>query len=150
MRAIRITRANWLNDAIGGDQNAIRVVEDDMAYEAVEVHGVAVYAPEHDPASAIPIQHVTPELSIEFPDEPKVIDFPGSAEDPDPPHASWEDAAEPGDIDQAPLEQPWTNASKAAWIEWAVNGDHGQPPITGEQAAALNKIELQHRYGGRL
>ncbi len=51
MRAIRLTRSNWLNDQVGGDQNAIRFVEDNMAYEAVAVWEIAVYAPEHDPAT---------------------------------------------------------------------------------------------------
>ncbi len=54
------------------------------------------------------------------------------------------------DSESAPLEQPFANANKATWIEWAAHGDHGQPPITEEDAAKLAKTQLMHRYGGRL
>lgn len=165
MRAIRITQANWLNDEVGGDRNTVKLVGDEMAYSAVEVHQIAVYAPEYDP---VPFPVMSAETAMELQDTPlTVVEYPGQAERDaadelikmtedlglydDLPHQLWKDAVEPSDVVKPKLtKMPWTIHSKAEWIVWAVDGDHGQPQPTPEEAAAMTKIQLMSRYGERL
>ena len=145
MRAIRITQANWLNDEVGGDRNTVKLVRDEMAFDAVEVHHIAEYAPEYDQPETreIPVMKTAAEL---IPDKPEVIDFPA---EPEPEVRVREDPA-PEPEDAVPLRRPWSTASKAEWITWAVHGDNDGWPITEEAAAQLTKAELMSRYGERL
>ncbi|HEY1700886.1 MAG TPA: hypothetical protein VGG75_14340 [Trebonia sp.] len=157
MRAIRITQANWLNDQVGGDRNDIKLVQDEMAYGAVEVHQIAVYAPEYDP---VPFPVMPAETAVELQDTPlTVAESAGQAERDaadelvkmseelglydDPPHQPWEDAAGPSDVE--PPKMPWITHSKAKWVEWAIH----QGANSG-LAAAMTKNELMSRYGERL
>lgn len=48
MKAVRLTRANGLNERVQGDAGAIRFLEDAEAGDMVR-RLLAVYAPEHDP-----------------------------------------------------------------------------------------------------
>jgi hypothetical protein len=48
------------------------------------------------------------------------------------------------------VKRPYGNAPKSAWVRYAVNGDHGQPPITQERAELMTKADLMSRYGERL
>jgi hypothetical protein len=174
VRAIRITQANWLNDEIGGDANTVKLVRDEMAYEAVEVWHIAEYAPEHDitphaaPAPQ-PAPAATEVLTIE-PEPAEPDPEPETEPDPEPQFVGPERAAErleelqqavaefagasgEGDVLpelEKPSRRPYANESKAAWITWAVRGDHDGPAITGEEAAQLTKNELMNAYGERL
>ena len=49
MKAVRLTRANGLNERVQGDATAIRYLEDAEADLMVNELKLAVYAPEHDP-----------------------------------------------------------------------------------------------------
>lgn len=129
MRQVRITHSNWVNDWLAGDAGALRYLTDDQAREAVEVHHLAVYAdgvqpPPPVPVSADPVVTIEPQLQ----------------------YAEELAAAEPGEADPgAEMKMPWTNASKAAWVDWAVH--QGADPQT---AAGSTKTELMSRYGERL
>ena len=131
MRAVRITRACWLNDRVNGDPGSIRTLDDAEAYEAVEVHKVAAYAPEHDP-----VTFVGPEAAAEHLD---AIILRMDAPEP----------AVPYEADLIPekleMKRPYGNASKAAWIDWAVH--NGADP---QEIAGWTKNELMGRYGERL
>lgn len=145
MKAIRILQANWLNDEISGDANTIRLVRDEMAYDAVEVHHLAEYAPEYDQGPTF----VGPDAAAKRLEELKakaaayetpVVEQP-VIDTPTVEYVSPDTSAE-----TAPeMTQPWTTASKATWIEWAV---HQGADAT--EAAALTKSELMSRYGERL
>lgn len=54
MKAVRLLRANTLNDRVSGDANAIRILSDEEAYELVSVHRIAVYEPRFDPPEPAP------------------------------------------------------------------------------------------------
>lgn len=133
MRAVRITRACWLNDRVNGDPGSIRTLDDAEAYEAVEVHKVAVYAPEHD---SVPLHGRTPgwtDFSAELHSEPA------------PAADGWlMPEAEPAEP-PAEMKRPYGNASKATWIDWAVH--NGADP---DEIAGWTKNELMGRYGERL
>lgn len=43
--------------------------------------------------------------------------------------------------------RPYGNATKAAWVEWAV---HVNPELTEEEASAMSKNQLMAEYGERL
>lgn len=155
MRAIRILQANWLNEAVAGDRGTVKLVADDMARDAVEVHKIAEYAPEYE-SYEIPVRRkenapepdeVIDQLLAQAPPESVVVEYPGQG----PVEQIEADLAEMKLPDEtAELKQPWNIASKAEWIRWAAHGDHGQPPVTEEEAAAMTKIQLMSRYGGRL
>ncbi len=161
MRAIRITRANWLNDYVGGDQNAIKIVPDDVARDAVEMHEIAVYAPEHDPVQFVGTEHAaqrTEALKVKVDEWQPVVDQDDLAAG-SPVDIEASDFGQPREYieediarnrPEEPLEIPRSVDNKAAWVRWAVYGDHGQPAVTEEQASAMPKLQLQHRYGGRL
>jgi hypothetical protein len=147
MRAIRILQANWLNEAVSGDRGTVKLVTDDMAADAVRL-GIAEYAPEYgqfarpDAPAAQEIPVVKRPDAIEFPATRTPVDVPDDF--------GTSDAAAEEDPAETELRQPWSTASKAEWITWAAHGDHGQPPVTEEEAAAMSKIQLMSRYGGRL
>lgn len=131
MRTVRITHSNWVNDWLAGDDGDMRLLTDQQAYEAVELHHLAVYT-DNGPElvsspQAVPVVKIEP--GLEFPEEPRAADIP-------------EDS---GEQPTAEMKMPWSNASKAAWIDWAAH--QGADP---EQAAALTKNELMSRYGERL
>lgn len=134
MRAIRITQANWLNAEVAGDANTVKRVSDDMARDAVAI-GIAVYAPEYDqdvpPAQAAPVARTETQ-----PDPGDLLDHIEAVADGHP---------EDSPLVQAEMKMPWSNASKAAWTDWAVH--QGADP---EQVAGLTKNELMSRYGERL
>ena len=147
MRTVRITRANWLNDWIGGDAGAVRFLDDQQAYEAVEVYRLAVYIDGGqgrfaESPSAVPVVKIEP--GLEFPEEPVSEEFRQQlAESMD--HIEAVADGRPEDSPLAEPKMPWSNASKAAWIDWAVH--QGADP---EQAAAMSKNALMSRYGERL
>ena len=146
MRAIRILQANWLNAEVAGDRNAVKLVSDEMARDAVEVHQLAEYAPEYDP-----VGFVGPEKAAERLEQLKVTEFPATATPVEQIEADLAEMKLPDEREAEPeLKQPWSTASKAEWITWAAHGDHGQTPVTEEEAAAMTKIQLMSRYGSRL
>lgn len=156
MRHIRLTRSNWLNDHVGGDAGNVILLSDEMARDAVEVHRIAVYAPEFDGAR----YHQEPVMTVEVPQfvgpektaqriaeltasevvtiEPTVTEADWGLEDNDQPY--------PGAVEAEPeLKAPWSNAPKADWVAWAIH--KGCDP---EQAAGMTKNQLLSRYGERL
>jgi len=168
---IRITQSNWLNAEVGGDRGTVKLVSDDMAREAVEVHQIAEYAPEYDQpapswsagdAQEIPAvrkngpsgeqaaemmqQGLTPEQAADqltqLSEELGLYD--------DPSHQRWEDAAEPGDIEpyaEPEMTMPSAKDSRGAWAKWA---RHQDPQLSPQKAAALTKGQLMATYGERL
>lgn len=159
MRAVRITHANWLNDEIGGDAGTVKLVRDEMAYDAVEVHHIAEYAPEYDqPGPSWSAGAVEQEPVVtEFPAaEPAFVGPEAAAARMDALQEMVTDTEQAGlyDPDPEPFvpgldddarKAPWSTASKADWIDWAVH--QGCSP---KQAALLTKIQLMSRYGERL
>jgi len=142
MKAVRLTRANGLNDRWIGDKDAIRILEDEDAADIVE-RLLAVYAPEYDPQEVTrPLGDVAGDVQeAVHAQQDAVQQLTGLAEE----LSLYEDA------DSEPeLKRPYGNHSKAAWTEWALHGDHGQPRPTAEEAAGLTKNELMNRYGERL
>lgn len=152
MRAVRITQANWLNDEVGGDAGTVKLMSDAMAYDAVEIWGIGAYAPEYDGTyAAAPAQETTVQAA------PEVIDFPAeepSFVGPEAAAARMEalqemvtDTEAAGLYNEAPAEAevPEANASKAAWIDWAV-----QQGCEPKQAAVYTKAQLMSKYGERL
>lgn len=133
MKAVRLTRSQWLNDAVAGDPSQVKILDDQMAYEAVEVWGIAVYAPELDPVRADAVDQVQPAAPV--PAEVQVADFAGT---------SGEGQQVP-ETAEAPVRRPYANESKADWITWAVH--NGADP---QEAAGMTKNELMGRYGERL
>lgn len=159
MKAVRVTQANCLTDWIAGDAGDIRMLTDQQAYEAVTVHKIAVYAPEHDPVPAAPPVPVTPEPVT-------VMEFPGTVVDQDALEAGYpvdvdpeelglyDDGSYPGGtpypgaepaVPGAEMKRPYGNASKAAWIDWAVHQG-----AEAAEAAGMTKNELMNRYGEAL
>lgn len=163
MKAVRLTRANGVNERIRGDAHTVLVLDDADAHFAVQQE-LAVYVDvcavqvlatseltavsdsdigEHGPVSEMPddvfddladhIEHAA--ANSDFGSDPRYIQKDIERSRPEP-------AAE--------MKRPYGNASKAAWIAWAVHGDHGQPKPTPEEAAGLTKTELMSRYGERL
>ena len=151
MRAVRITQANWLNDEIGGDRHTVKLVSDAMAREAVEIWHIAEYAPEFDRDPAPLVREAAPLVR----EAPEVIDFPAAEPQfvgPEAAAARLEalqemvtDTERAGLYDEPPAELPEANASKAAWISWAV-----QQGCEPKQAAVFTKAQLMSRYGERL
>lgn len=153
MRAVRLTRACWMNDRVHGDVNAPLDLDDEEARVVVEDWHNAVYDPvrqaELDGApSPVPgPQAEAMQLLVDLTEE---LDLYG---EPAPEAVPWEEAlsAGRGDYgDEPELKKPWTIAPKADWIAWALNGDHGQPRPTSEEAAQMTKAQLMNRYGERL
>jgi hypothetical protein len=142
MKAVRLTRANGLNERVQGDAGSIRHLDDAEAEHLVNGLNMAVYAPEHDlhPDAPLEIPVVKREDGIEFPEKSAAVDVPDDFyEDRGP-----EDLTGFGE-DLVVLTMPWVTHSKAKWIEWAVY--KGCDP---EQAAGMTKNELMGRYGERL
>ena len=139
MRTVRLTRAGWWNDRVNGDAGTWLALTDQEAYEIVQVWRSAVYAdgapppPEQD--APVPREEAVQKL-VDLTEELELYDAPAP-----------EAAEVPG---EAELKKPWTIASKADWINWALNGDHGQRRPTGEEAAQMTKAQLMNRYGERL
>jgi hypothetical protein len=139
VRQVRITHANWVSDWLAGDAGATRWLTDEQAYEAVDVYNLAVYidgstaSPPPPPPVAEPVLEIEPSVSAE--DLVDHIEAVADGYPQDSPLAQRDTA----------LRMPWSNASKAAWIDWAVH--LGADP---EQAAGLTKNELMSRYGERL
>lgn len=167
MRTVRVTHANWVSDWLAGDAGSIRVLTDEQAYEAVEVLALAVYVDGGSytpppPPVAEPVLTIEPDtqawpeveadLAERYPDEPVMTqehveanleleeDFPITVTYGTP---ALDDKAAPEPA--AELKQPWSNASKAAWVDWAVA--HGCDPA---RAAGMTKNELMGNYGERL
>lgn len=147
MRAVRLTRANGLNERVQGDANTVRFLEDGEADFLVNELKMAVYAPEHDPHPSFTASGVqeapaaTTERGLTY--EEAAQELTQLTEE----YGLYDD--EPVQ-DSAPLVQPWTTHSKAKWIEWALHGSHGQPAPDPETVAGLTKNELMSRYGERL
>jgi hypothetical protein len=49
--------------------------------------------------------------------------------------------------DDEPMKRPWGNATKAAWVRWAL---HQDPELTAEAAGDMSKVQLMTKYGERL
>jgi hypothetical protein len=160
MRAVRITQANWLNAEVAGDRGTVKLVSDDMAREAVELWHIAEYAPEYDreqppwpPAPAEPVvtdfpaEDRGPEDLTGFGEEPVFVGPEAAAARMDAlgiPQAD-DDSVSGVLAEPEGLKMPWSNASKAAWIDWAVHSGADMA-----EAASLTKNELMSRYGERL
>ena len=136
-----------------GDQDTVLLLTDEDASFLVS-QGNAVYAPEYDP-----VEFVGPEKAAERLEQLKatVTEYAATAErqlealDARYGPSAKPPAELPGEREAEPeLKQPWSTASKAEWITWAAHGDHGQTPVTEEEAAAMTKIQLMSRYGSRL
>lgn len=153
MRAIRITQANWLNEHVGGDAGTVKLVQDEMAHEAVNVHKIAEYAPEWDGQPSF----VGPDAAAERMKDlgVTVTEFPAEREAADRAQAMQQLVEETenlglygtpaaGDI-KLPDSPPAANASKMAWIDWAVSQGCAM-----DDAVSLTKNELMGRYGERL
>lgn len=142
MKAVRLTRAIWLNDRVHGDANDVLNLEDEEARELVETWHNAVYAPEWDrsernAAAVRPVPQPAPEVVTIEPTavSDSDIDDRGPVLEADIPGETVQDDAKP----------PWSNAPKADWVAWAVH--KGCKP--GE-AAGMTKNQLMSRYGERL
>jgi hypothetical protein len=135
MKGVRLTRSNWVNDWLAGDAGEVRVLEDQQAYEAVEVHKLAEYAPEHDPRD-VP----TYEIPVRKRQDP--VEFPARAQVADVPEDF--DGGVPEEV-VVEMKQPWTTAPKAHWINWAIQ--NGCDPAI---AAGMSKTALMSSYGERL
>lgn len=122
MKAVRLTHACGLNERVIGDAGTPLALDDDEARDLVEVHHLAVYdavlQARLDAAHSDPVAREIPVVH----------------------HAD----APPSDT-ETDLKQPWTTASKATWIDWAVH--LGADPA---EAASLTKNELMSRYGERM
>lgn len=134
MKAVRLTRSQWLNDAVAGDPPQVKFLDDQMAYEAVEVWHIAVYVPELDPLRGGAADQAQP-AAEQPPPEAQAVEFAGAS-------GEGEEVPEPG---QAPVRRPYANESKADWVSWAVH--NGADPA---EAAGMTKNELMGRYGERL
>lgn len=156
MRAIRITQANWLNDQVGGDQGTVKLVEDGMAREAVEVHRIAEYAPEWDTPGTV--SFVGPDAAAERMKQlgVTVTDFEGEREAAERRAQAMQQLAEeteklglydtPAVTDvKLPDSPPAPNDIKMKWIDWAVSQG-----CSMEDAVGMSKNELMGRYGERL
>jgi hypothetical protein len=160
VRAVRLTRANGLNERVQGDANTVRFLEDDEADFLVNELKMAVYAPEHDAhpsftasgVQEVPVvkreNAVSGEQAVSMMERGLTPEEAAQAltqltEE----YGLYDD--EPAE-DRATLVQPWTTHSKAKWIEWALHGSHGQPAPDLDTVASLTKNELMSRYGERL
>lgn len=158
MKAVRLTHACGLNERVYGDEGTSLVLDDAEAHELVEVHCLAVYAPELDPvAQEIPVKFVGPEkaaarLDQLVRDQQLPADFVEAYKEEMSPQEAAQELVEPtalsdSDLGDSPAEMkmPWTTASKADWIDWAVHLG-----AKAEDAALLTKKDLMSRYGERL
>lgn len=142
IRAVRLTRANGLNERWTGDAGAIRFLEEDDAADIVS-RLLAVYAPEHDPVTFVGPEAAAARIES-LTTSPEPVADEGELPDPENPITGRTPGA--ADIDSAPeLKRPYGNHSKAAWVEWAVHQG-----ADAQEAAALTKNELMSRYGERL
>jgi hypothetical protein len=171
MKAVRLTRANGLNERVQGDAGAIRFLEDAEAGDMVR-RLLAVYAPEHDPhpsftaggAQEIPVvkkeNAPTPDEVLDAADVSfagpehaakrmqKLVDYTeelGLYENQQQAQDDGFSTERTGQGETAEMKQPWTIAPKADWIAWAVQ--NGEDP---QKAAAMKKVDLVSRYGERL
>lgn len=171
MRAVRLIRANGLNERVIGDAGAIRVLDDAEALEMVEVWRLAVYAPEHDPGphswsagavQEVPVKFVGPEAAAArldqlVRDQQLPADFVEAYKEETSPQEAAQELVElteelnlydepekPAPV-RPDMRMPWTTASKADWIDWAVHLG-----AKAEDAALLTKKDLMSRYGERL
>ncbi len=146
MKAVRLTRACWMNDRVHGDIRAPLVLEDEEAREVVEVWRNAVYDPvlqaELDGAPPPPEQEEAVQRLVDLTEELNLYDTPVVNQDA-------LEAGYPVDVDPV-TKKPWTIAPKADWITWALHGDHGQRRPTSEEATQMTKAQLMNRYGERL
>jgi hypothetical protein len=148
MKAVRLRRAVSIADGINGDRGTVLFLEDGEARDAVEVDRLAEYAPEHDHLA--PVQEeaafVGPERAAErmqelvaYTEELGLYENQQQAQD------DGFGTERTGQGETVEMKMPWTTASKADWIDWAVS--KGCEPKT---AALLTKVQLMSRYGERL
>jgi hypothetical protein len=166
VKAVRLTRANGLNERVQGDATAIRYLEDAEADLMVNELKLAVYAPEHDPHpsfTASGVQEIPVVKRENAPSGEQVVSMMERGLTPEEAARELVQLTEEyGLYDDDPvilpgraadgdgLTQPWTTHSKAKWIEWALHGSHGQPRPDLAEVAGLTKNELMSRYGERL
>lgn len=134
MKIVRLTRAVGIG-AIVGDRGTVLFLSDADAEWAVQ-EKLAVYI-DDGPQSVPP---PPPPYRPEDDDGQTYSDESVSEEFLAPQAAEVQPEYE--DEPQVEMKRPYGNASKAAWIDWAVQ--KGADP---EQAAALTKNELMSRYG---
>jgi hypothetical protein len=169
VKAVRLTRANGLNERVQGDKDAIRVLDDAEADDMVR-RLLAVYAPEHDSHPSFTAggaQEIPVRKKENAPTADEVLDMTdASFVGPDYAAKRMQELVDyteelglyekydketgrthPEFLPEPEMTLPWTTAPKSDWIDWAVHGDHGQPPVTSEDAALLTKRDLMNRYG---
>jgi hypothetical protein len=169
VKAVRLTRANGLNERVQGDMGEIRFLEDSEAGDMVSIN-LAEYAPEHDNVARMlelqrtPLTVTEAESAFVGPERAaqrmqelvELTEEMGLYENQQPVYEEVNAPHPLRDLDEEIREQellkapaeakmPWTTASKADWIEWAVS--KGCEP---KMAALLTKQQLMSRYGERL
>jgi hypothetical protein len=162
VRAVILIRANGLNERVQGDVGAQLVLADDEASFMVE-RKFAVYDPvrqaQLDGAPSPETTFVGTEAAaarlnelvqarkrdeavqalVDLTEEMGLYDEPVVDQDA-------LEAGHPLDVDPEPaVKRPYGNASKAAWIDWAVRQGADEAG-----AAELTKNQLMARYGERL
>jgi hypothetical protein len=165
MKGIRLTHASGIDPWVG-DRGTCFLVEDDVAAEAV-ASGLLEYIPD-DEHNVIPVVQAE---GVQFPDPDErpremtleeryaeILNADGSPKDSVFAEGGiiGRDEREPQELpgvaragtDVAPegkLKKPYGNASKSAWIAYAIQ--QGEKPDTAE---SMSKIDLMSKYGERL
>lgn len=133
MRRVKLLRA-YKMDSVTGDKDQVVYVMDYVAADLIH-SGNAVAVDGGDPQPAPVVQ--------ELPGTLTKVSEPTSQSDDSP-----ERRAEDG-VDEPPG-RPKPYSPKHEWIDYAVNGEHGQTKITPERAEGMTKADLISRYGERL
>jgi hypothetical protein len=159
VRAVILTRAGWWNDQVHGDAGARLVLDDETAADLVERLRSAVYDPfgqaELDGAPSpqttfVGTEAATARLNALVEAQQRDDAFQAMV-DLTEEMGLYDNPVTPQEIDSlvpdgAPvMKRPYGNASKAAWIDWAVHQG-----ADAAEAAELTKNQLMARYGERL
>jgi hypothetical protein len=158
VRAVILIKANGLNERVQGDVGAPLVLDDDEAAYLVE-HKFAVYDPvrqaQLDGAPSPETTFVGTEAATarlnELIEARKRDEAMQALVDLTEEMGLYDNPVTPQEIDSlvpdgAPvMKRPYGNASKAAWIDWAVHQG-----ADAAEAAELTKNQLMARYGERL
>lgn len=131
MTLIRLRRP-YKMDSVVGDANEV-VDTDPATARALVDSGDAVFEGEQQ-TPMLPIPVVKREDGIEFPEQPQIVEVP-------------EDFGESEESEDAIAKRPYGNATKAAWVRYAIALDEN---LSEAAATAMTKADLMSRYGERL
>jgi hypothetical protein len=137
-----------LTPIVADYNTVIHGVPDDLALQLVRMGNAVILGEDGDPVPMDRMQQLTEEWA------PVVAAGPDPRPEPEPVYSSLTDENPtqmslkvPDTTEPQEMKCPYGNASKPAWVKWALYSD---PELTEEAAMEMSKNQLQATYGERL